>query len=194
MKNSKLTTNKKQRGFALIEVMLAALVMTVGGVAYMKLQQRGLQYGFNNYARTQGIAITQDFVEQLRSNVGYVSSAGVISGSVSPTASPPADITACNSSASASSASGASVSTGVNGACAERVFGFQNYLIAQQMKAVTERSILCYQESAAVSGLMRVTYLWQDNSKEGKNVVLNCPADFNTDVNQNNSVTIYAQL
>lgn len=170
---------KKQRGFALIEVMLAALVMTVGGVAYMKLQQRGLQSGFNNYARSQGIAITQNFVEQLRSNVGYVKTSTDAEKKISASESVanPA-VPDCNSS---------------QATCSNSIFDFQNNLIRKQMQAVSANSILCYRRGS--NGYVRVTYIWPTNSQLSNNTDagLQCPG-LNAATNQNNSVTIYAQL
>lgn len=177
---------RRQRGFALIEVMLASLILTIGGVAYMKLQQRGLQYNYNNYARTQGLAIAQGLVEQLRGNVGYFGNTR-ITGKVESSASIEAPV-------SCSSSSGTVNST--NHTCAESIFKYQMSLISQQMQLVSKDSVLCYLEQPGVNirGHLRVTYIWKDNSKAGQQVALNCPANFNSVTNQSNAVTIYVQL
>ncbi len=176
---------KKQLGFALIEVMLAALIMTVGGVAFMKLQQMGLQYNFNNYARTQGTLFAEDFIEQLRGNIGLLKAAQVsgtlISGSISKTEPAPTAAVNCSSTTQTQS-------------CAASLLALQKYLISQQMATIASDSILCYQENAAGSGYLRVTYLWRDNSSEGQTASLDCPTTFNENKAPNNSVTIYAQL
>lgn len=184
---------KKQSGFALIEVMLAALVMTVGGVAYMRLQQLGLQYNYNNYARTQGIAIAQGFAEQLRSNVGYLRTQNtVISDSVKTNQAAPTSVVNCQSDSS---------STSAKKACGLAAFNWAKYVTAQQMAAVSGTAVLCYQERAAGTGNMRMTYLWRDNSAEGKTASLDCPAAFDsaltagtTNNTHANSVTVYVQL
>lgn len=183
---------RRQRGFALIEVMLATLVMTIGGIAYMKLQQRGLKYNYNNYARTQGLAISQGLVEQLRANVGYFGNtriSGQIAGNINPSAA-----VSCSSSTPTSGGS----SSMVNHACARQIFAYQQGLISRQMATVSGNSILCYQEKAGgARGYIRVTYIWQDNSQAGRNVQLNCPTSFSAAIpttNKANTVSIYAQL
>lgn len=55
-------------------------------------------------------------------------------------------------------------------------------------------SVLCFVESGTHAGLVRVTFKWLDNTTAGQSVNLDqCPA-FNDNLNQNNSVTVYAQL
>ncbi len=176
----------KQRGFALLEVMIAALVLTVGGVAYMRLQQMGLQSGFNNAARTQGVAVINGFTEQLRSNITLIRDGTVadktgsfLAGSV---AVPTATVD-CDSSTLA---------------CAKTMFDLHRYLTSQQMTQITSanNSRLCYTESGTNAGLMRLTFQWRDNSVLGQAVNFTsnpCPA-FNANIDQNNSVTIYVQL
>ncbi len=179
----------KQHGFALLEVMIAALVLTVGGVAYMRLQQMGLQSGFNNAARTQGVALLNGFTEKLRSNITLIRDGSaadktgfVLAGDISA----PSDTVDCDSSTLE---------------CARRMFNLHRYLASQQMTQITsdDNSRLCYTESGTNAGLMRLTFQWRDNSTAGQAVDFTdttnwaCPA-FNADINQNNSVTIYVQL
>lgn len=179
MKANRIIRNK-QRGFALIEVLLAALIMTVGGAAFMKLQGVGLQYNYNNYARTQGVAIAQGFVEQLRSNIAYVKSTTLNEKIQSTVADyEPTSVIDCSGSASA---------------CAGNVFAHQKYLISQQIAEVSPNSVLCYREHPSTEGYVRVTYLWQDNSEDGKTTNITACPDFATATTLTNSVTIYAQL
>lgn len=192
-KANKINKPKKQQGFALIEVMIAALVLTVGGVAYMKLQQTGLQYGFNNAARSQGVALATGFIEQLRSNVGYLRTNGLAANTSSPTpikgsfkagkADEPTDEVNCDSSANTK-------------ACSEAIFSLHSYLTSEQMKSITpeDNSLLCYEESPTNAGFIRVTFRWRDNSKDGKSINLSTCPEFSDDLEQNNSVTIYAQI
>lgn len=188
----KLSMKKKQNGFALIEVMIAALVLVVGGVAFMKLQRIGLQYSSNDYARTQAIAISQGFMEQLRSNRGFLKIAGadkngfIVGGKVSTAAKPQSkgDCKAEN--------------PGV--VCAKTMLDYHRYITSMQMGMVMKdgNSLLCYRHGN--EGQMRLTYLWIDHISDQKNVTLgsaNCPANFTDSVASgefNNSVTIYAQL
>lgn len=179
---------RKQRGFALIEVMIAALVLTVGGIAYMKLQRVGLQQGFNNATRSQGIALVTGFVEQLRSNTNYLQVVGLPADGDSfkgGTISKPTNAANCDSK-----------SESTKKTCAETIFALHQYLTSEQMKGIVpaNNSLLCYTQSSATTGLMRVTFIWRDNSEVGKSITLSSCPDFNEDITQNNSVTIYAQL
>ncbi len=170
---------KKQLGFALLEVLIAALIMIVGSVAFMRLQQMGLQYSYNNYARTEGLALAENFIEQLRGNVDIIRDnkglAGVISG-----------------------AKGGTKETNLTKNVA--VFRQQIAMVQKQMERKPEKELipnskLCYVTN--VDGFVRVTYLWKDNSKESRDFEVECPAAaeiFNKKINQTNSVTIYAQL
>ncbi|PIE44780.1 MAG: hypothetical protein CSA44_03140 [Gammaproteobacteria bacterium] len=185
----RINRQKRQRGFALLEVMIAALVLTVGGVAYMRLQQMGLQSGFNNAARTRGVTLINGFVEQLRSNVTLIrdGSATDKTGSfLAGAVTAPTETVDCDSSTLA---------------CAKIMFNLHRYLASQQMSQITpaNNSRLCYTESGTNAGLMRITFQWRDNSVAGQAVDFTdtvnwaCPA-FNANINQNNSVTMYVQL
>ncbi|PID63015.1 MAG: hypothetical protein CR974_02550 [Gammaproteobacteria bacterium] len=166
--------NKKQQGFALIEVLLAALVMIVGGVGYMKLQRTGLQYSYNNNARIQGLALSENLIEQLRGNVTAVKQGLVRKG----------DITAKTLTGDVGS-SGAIINN-------------QFKMLQEQMRLSSpkaggdwaENSRLCFLTNN--NGFLRVTYLWKDNS--AKNQAITCPAAFNDNMQQPNMVSLYAQL
>ncbi len=192
-----MKTVKKQKGFALLEVLIAALIMTVGGIAYMRLQQMGLQYSHNNYARTQGIAVANNFVDTLRNNIDYFSS-GVQPGYITakPVVGAGSDkISFANSCVASGSADGRLCEP-------EAVFNLQNSFIQQQLRTSSPNSVLCYQINN--EGFVRVTYLWKDNGAESKDIALDklnkgeyCPQTFNGAVDaklKQNTVTIYAQL
>ncbi len=206
---------KKQRGFALIEVLLAALVMVVGGVAYMKLQQTGLRYSYNNYMRVQGSAVATNFIEQLRGNVDIAANItadpncthGGIPCTKGTLVGLPQDTY------------NASVPANIKGAF-EPIFKRQLEDVREQMKVVARNSVLCY--LIDTDGFVRVTYRWADNNmeyqdkyqkeqtdKESKvknfigrlrsNALGLCPADFKAPVPDSNKevsnmVSIYAQL
>lgn len=175
---------RKNEGFALIEVMLSALLLTVGCLAFLKLQQLGLQYAFNDYARSQGIVITQSFAERLRSNLalldtetfdGSIKSDAIFTRITFPSRSPE-----CKKQ-----------KPGL--ACARVMFAYQSYLTARQMQHLIKgNSILCYQRNATNRTLIRLTFLWVDNSSETTSI--NCPTSFNGGSNINNMVTLYVQL
>ncbi len=196
---------RKQKGFAMLEVLVAALIMTIGGVAYMRLQQMGLQYGHNNYARTQGIVIAEDFVDTLRNNLEHfqhgVVGGHIISGNAGANGVNPIDLSQQPCTVSTSTASNGDTSQSIS--CnTKTIFELQNRFVQQQLQASVSNSVLCYRVNR--TGFVRVTYLWKDNSAASKDIDLTtlnsggyCPADFNTAVDaklEENMVTIYAQL
>lgn len=187
----------KHSGFALLEVMISALVLTVGAVAFMKLQATGLQYSYNDYARGQGTALTRDFVDQLRSNIGYITLSNtdktgyILAGGVAKS-KPPQEDTDCQSKVPEKG-------------CAKAVLNFTRHMTSTKMAMITRdnRSILCYQEHNSSPGYIRVSYLWRDNSNDSSNTAdftggADCPTKFDETIanesKRNNSVTIYAQL
>lgn len=187
---------KQEKGFALIEVMIAALVLTLGCLAFLKLQRTGMQYAFNDYARSQGVAITQGFAEKLRGNVRFLNTS-IDDGSISSTdtrlsSNLPQKSTHCQPDPSTI-------------ACAKAMFDYQRYLTAQQMKMLLKgQSLLCYEKEDDDDkyGAVRLTFIWVDSSasekakKEGLETS-DCPDDFDDEVDKDfrdNSVTIYVQL
>lgn len=170
---------KKQSGFALVEVMMAALVLTVGGVAFMKLQRIGLQNSTNDYARNQGTAIAGNFIEQLRGNVDYMDFTAGNNGSIIAGITP-------------------TTSSGCNASAACTAFDYQRYLISLQMQNTlsTGQSILCYRQHPTTDGYLRVTFIWNDKiSTTGAALTAtSCPNSFNAVLNNTNSVDIYARL
>ncbi len=195
----------KQKGFALLEVLIAALIMTIGGVAYMRLQQMGLQSSYNNYARTQGVVIVAGFIDTLRNNTEYFQTGDmegyIISGRATSKKIGSIDFSKkiCSVSNSTNSAGEVSKKISCNN---ETIFQLQNRFVQQQLQSSVPNSILCYRTNK--EGFVRVTYLWKDNSAASKAVDLEtlnrgdyCPADFNMVVNpalEQNMVSIYAQL
>ncbi len=176
---------KKQMGFALIEVMIAALVMVVGSVAFLRLQQTALQTTFNNYARSQGTVIVNAFAEQMRSNIGLLrvaqASGNPLEGRIEAGAMEEATTAECSSEQSPE-------------VCSQNILALHSSILSQQMANVSGNSALCYLERAAGTGHVRVTYMWQDNSALGQNAAVVCPDAFNAQINANNSVTIYVQI
>lgn len=57
-----------QRGFGMIEVMVAVLVLAVGVMGFAGLQSRAVQSSGDSYYRTQANAIAQDLAERVRVN------------------------------------------------------------------------------------------------------------------------------
>lgn len=59
---------KKHKGFALIEVMVAALILTVGAIGFLKLQTIALKSSRNNFSRGQGVEIAGSQIDFFRQN------------------------------------------------------------------------------------------------------------------------------
>lgn len=183
---------KEQRGFALIEVMLAALVLVIGSAAFMRLQQIGLQQSFNNYARAEGTVIASNFSNYLRSNLGFVRFNVAKNGSIiGGREAAPAQLPQDNANCSADQASQS---------CSESTLAFHRYLISKKMEQTVPagNSLLCYRESNAIDGYMRITYLWVDKNNKDEVLAANdCPGAFDTNLASAllpNSVTVYVQL
>lgn len=189
---------KNQRGSALVEVMLATLVLTVGSIAFLRLQQIALQSSFNDYARRQATSISQGFVDLLRSNPQYMNLSdanknnSIIGGKSKSTVSLPQSNGNCKSS-------------NPGKVCALATLNYHRYLIDLQMKdaLAAKQSLLCYRENTNQSGYIRITFMWLDstNNYSATNKLeikaANCPATFGAQLDSkylNNSVTTYAQL
>lgn len=59
----------RQRGFSLIEVLIALVILAVGVLGLAALQTTGLQYTHDAYIRSQATVIVYDLVERMRNNV-----------------------------------------------------------------------------------------------------------------------------
>lgn len=176
---------KNSKGFALIEVMMATLLLTVGCLAFLKLQRVGLQYSFYDYARSQGVAIAQGFAEKLRGNLALVRE-DTFSGSVKSSDAVPATVDLPQTNADCTNANPST-------ACAKAMLTYQSYLTAQQMKHLIKgNSVLCYSRNADSRGLVRLTFMWVDNTS--RNTTIICPTSFAENDTIENAVTIYAQL
>lgn len=55
-----------QRGFTLLEVLIALVVLAVGMLGIAALQARGMQYNTDAYARTQATILAYDMIDRMR--------------------------------------------------------------------------------------------------------------------------------
>lgn len=62
----------RERGFGLIEVLAAMMVLSIGVMSFAALQLRAVQTSGDSYYRTQAMAIAQDMAERVRSNASTV--------------------------------------------------------------------------------------------------------------------------
>jgi type IV pilus assembly protein PilV len=84
------TTLDSTKGFSLVEMLSALLVIAVGIIGIAALYSDSLQAGPTSAPHAQAAALAEHIAERIRSNagarVGYISSIGVICGSETPAA------------------------------------------------------------------------------------------------------------
>jgi type IV pilus assembly protein PilV len=62
----------KQRGFNMVEVMVALAVLSFGLLGLAALQATGLRFNTTSYQRTQAVFQTYDLIDRIRANAGCV--------------------------------------------------------------------------------------------------------------------------
>jgi len=63
----------RARGFSMIEVLVALLIIAVGVLGAVALQTRAVQAGMESYQRTQALLLVEDMVARLKNNKAHVS-------------------------------------------------------------------------------------------------------------------------
>lgn len=63
-----------QKGFGLIEVLAALLILAVGLLGMLAMQARGLQYNQAAYYQSQAMFMAEDIVERVRANLAAAQS------------------------------------------------------------------------------------------------------------------------
>ncbi len=69
------TSNCGQRGFSLIEVLVALLVLAIGLLGLAGLQTLGLKFNTQSYQRTQAVLNAYDIVDRIRANTSGIAAA-----------------------------------------------------------------------------------------------------------------------
>ncbi len=64
----RLSHNKRSRGFSLIEVLVAIVLLAVGLLGLAGLQVASLKHNHNSYLRTQATFLAHDAIERMRAN------------------------------------------------------------------------------------------------------------------------------
>ena len=69
IKPASVVKNKTQsRGFSLVEVLVALLVLSIGLLGLAALQTTSLQYNTGSYLRTQATFLAYDIIDRMRAN------------------------------------------------------------------------------------------------------------------------------
>ena len=86
------TTLRPARGFSLIEVLIALLVLSVGLLGLAFLQAAGLRFNNDSYMRSQATILAYDLVDRMRANTKAALGGAYCLTSVTPctTIAPPA--------------------------------------------------------------------------------------------------------
>ena len=67
------TLSAREKGFSLIEVLVALLVLSIGLLGLAALQTTSLKYNTDSYTRTQATLLAYDIMDRMRSNLAGVS-------------------------------------------------------------------------------------------------------------------------
>lgn len=62
------TTLNRSKGFSLVEVLVALLVLSIGLLGLAMLQVQGMKYNTNSYQRTQATLLAYDIIDRIRAN------------------------------------------------------------------------------------------------------------------------------
>jgi len=65
-----------QRGFTMIEVLIAVFVLAIGLLGLASLQTRSLQFNFSAYQRSQANVLAYDIIDRMRANRDVVLAGG----------------------------------------------------------------------------------------------------------------------
>lgn len=84
---------KSNKGFTLIEVLIAVLVLSIGLLGLAALQANGLRSNFGAYARSQAVILANDMADRIRANPTAAASYNNING---PVADPGCLVADCN--------------------------------------------------------------------------------------------------
>ena len=78
------------RGFSLVELLVAMLIFAIGMLGLASLQGHGLQYNMDAYERSQAVFFAYDMSDRMRANI-----AGVNANAYAALAAPPNPLTSC---------------------------------------------------------------------------------------------------
>lgn len=67
---------QRQRGFSLLEVLVALLVLSIGLLGLAALQTMGLKFNTQSYQRTQAVLNAYDIIDRIRANPAGMATGG----------------------------------------------------------------------------------------------------------------------
>lgn len=76
-----LPLGRRSRGFSLIEVLVAMIILAIGLLGLASLQTRGLSYGHDAYLRSQATTLAYDITDAMRANRANLGNFLLASGS-----------------------------------------------------------------------------------------------------------------
>ena len=79
---------KNDKGFTMIEVLIALLVLSIGLLGLAALQANGLRSNFGAYARSQAVILANDMTDRIRANPTAAGAAGLYNNINAPVADP----------------------------------------------------------------------------------------------------------
>lgn len=97
MKRRLLDTPRAHRGFSLIEVLVALLVLSIGLLGLAMLQVTGMKFNSDAYFRTQATYLAYDIIERVRANGDAVGTDRYVASAPPTGTIPNCDTTACDS-------------------------------------------------------------------------------------------------
>lgn len=84
-----------QKGFTLIEVLVALVVMSIGLLGLAALQLQGMKYNSDAYFRTQATTLAYDMIDRMRANATAARS-GLYAATAAPTSATNCETSACS--------------------------------------------------------------------------------------------------
>jgi type IV pilus assembly protein PilV len=67
---------RDQKGFTLMEVLIAVLILSIGLLGLASLQANGLRSNFSSYARSQAVLMANDMADRIRANPTQAAAGG----------------------------------------------------------------------------------------------------------------------
>ena len=94
------TLDKLQRGFSLLEVLVALLILSIGLLGLAALQTTSLQFNTGSYFRTQATFLAYDILDRMRANPAGVTAGNYDIATTSAAATAKGYTTTCSSNCS----------------------------------------------------------------------------------------------